>query len=283
MDFELGGVLIQAGFPLDVTLLCVGLIAGYVGLVRKHGELMTPAPGEQAVTRKQAASFTAGVVLFWAVDGWPMQALSEHLFSVHMVQHLLQAFVIPPLLLLGIPRWMGDVLVRGPRVRRVVKRLANPVTAGLVFNLVLLGTHAPPVIALQLESNLFHAFDHLVLIGTGLMMWMSLYSPVPEVAPRLQPLPSMFYLFLMTLLPTIPSAFLVFGDSTLYPAYESVAMPWNISVLDDMQAAGLIMKLGGGFYLWTIIAVKYFRWAGEQERADRARRLAKSGHHPVAP
>ena len=50
-----------------------------------------------------------------------------------------------------------------------------------------------------------------------------------------------------------------------------------------MQSAGLIMKLGGGFYLWTIIAVKYFRWAGEQERADRARRLAKSGHHPVAP
>ena len=70
----------------------------------------------------------------------------------------------------------GSFDQRGPRVRRVVKRLANPVTAGLVFNLVLLGTHAPPVIALQLESNLFHAFDHLLLIGTGLMMWMSLYS-----------------------------------------------------------------------------------------------------------
>jgi putative membrane protein len=277
MDFELGGVTIQAGFPLDVTLLCVGLVAFYAGLVRKHGELMAPQPGERAVTTGQAVSFTSGVALFWLVDGWPMQALSEHLFSVHMVQHLLQAFVIPPLLLLGIPRWMGDVLVRGPRTRRIVRRLGNPIAAGLVFNLVLLGTHAPIAIQWQLESNLFHAFDHLVLIGTGVLMWLSVYSPIPDVVPRLKPLPSMFYLFLMTLLPTIPSAFLVFGDATLYPAYEQVARPWDVGVLDDMQVAGLVMKLGGGFYLWTIIAVKYFRWAGAQERADRARRRERAG------
>ncbi len=186
-----------------------------------------------------------------------------------MVQHLLQAFVIPPLLLLGIPRWMGDVLVRGPRTQRIVRRLAGPVAAGLLFNLVLLGTHAPPVIALQLESNLFHAADHLVLITAGLLMWMSLYSPVPDVAPRLQPLQSMFYLFLMTLLPTIPSAFLVFGEATLYPAYESVIRPWDITVVQDMQVAGLLMKLGGGFFLWIVIAVRYFRWAADQERTDR--------------
>lgn len=276
MAFELGGVTIQAGFPLDVTVLCIGLVAGYVGLVRRHGQLMTPRPGEKSVTTRQATSFTAGVVLFWMVDGWPMQALSEHLFSVHMVQHLLQAFVIPPLLLLGIPRWMGDVLVRGPRVKRIVRRLAGPVTAGLLFNLVLLGTHAPPVIALQLDSNLFHAADHLVLISAGLLMWMSLYSPVPEVAPRLQPLQSMFYLFLMTLLPTIPSAFLVFGEATLYPAYESVIRPWDVTVVQDMQVAGLLMKLGGGFYLWIIIAIRYFRWAADQERTDR--RTARTRH-----
>jgi putative membrane protein len=281
MDFQLGGVTIQAGFPLDVTVLCLGLVAGYVGIVRKHGALMV-GPGERAVTTRQAVSFTSGVALFWLVDGWPMQALSEHLFSVHMLQHMLQGFVIPPLLLLGIPGWMGDVLLRNDRVRAVVKRLSNPFVAGLAFNAVLLATHTPQAIALQLESNLFHAADHLLLIGSGVFMYMNLYSPVPHLVPRLQPLTQMFYLFLMTLLPTIPTAFLVFGTTPLYPAYETVTMPWNVSVLDDMQVGGLIMKLGGGFYLWTIIAVKYFRWAGEQERADRARRLAKAGH-PVSP
>lgn len=273
MDFQLGGVTIQAGFPLDVTLLCVGLVAGYVGLVRRHGQLMAPRAGDRAVTTRQVVFFATGVVLFWAVDGWPMAALSEHLFSVHMVQHVLQAFVIPPLLLLGIPHWMGDVIVRGPRVRRAVRALTHPVFAGLAFNLVLLGTHAPQAIAWQLESNLFHAADHLLVIGTGLLMWSNLYSPVPEVRRPLNELPQMVYLFLMTLLPTIPSAFLVFGESALYPAYAVVSRPWNVGVLDDMQVGGLIMKLGVGFYLWIIIAVKYFRWAAAQERAERATRV----------
>lgn len=272
MDIQLDGVAIQAGFPLDVTVLCLGLVAAYVGLVRRHGRLMAPRADQRAVTPLQATCFTAAVVLFWAVDGWPMQALSEHLFSVHMLQHLLQAFVIPPLLLLGIPSWMGDVLLRNDRVRRVVRRLTGPVVAGLAFNLVLLASHAPQAIALQLESNLFHAADHLVLIGVGVLMWSNIVSPLPAVIRPLKPLQQMFYLFLMTLLPTIPSAFLVFGETSLYPAYVGVARPWGLSVVDDMQIAGLIMKLGAGFYLWIVIAVKYFRWAAAQERADRGGR-----------
>jgi cytochrome c oxidase assembly factor CtaG len=87
--------------------------------------------------------------------------------------------------------------------------------------------------------------------------------------PRLKPLAQMFYLFLMTLLPTIPSAFLVFGETLLYHGVRRGPAPVELSGVDDMQIAGLIMKLGGGFYLWTIIAVKYFRWAAAQERADR--------------
>ena len=282
MGFELGGVTIAAGFPLDVTLLCVGLIAGYVGLVRKHGDHMAPDAGARSVTPRHALSFTGGVVLFWAVDGWPMQALSEYLFSVHMLQHMTQAFVIPPLLLLGIPRWMCDVLFGDPKVRRVVRRLANPVTAGLMFNLVLLGTHAPQAIALQLDNKLFHAADHLLVIVTGLLMWMNLYSPAPDVAPRLRALPQMFYLFLMTLLPTIPSGFLVFSETPLYPAYTTVEVPWDVTVLDDMRVGGLIMKLGVGFYLWIIIAVKYFRWAVDQERTDQAQRLVRAGHRALS-
>ncbi len=36
---------------------------------------------------------------------------------------------------------------------------------------------------------------------------------------------------------------------------------WDVSVIQDQQAAGLFMKLGGGMYLWTIITVLFFRWA----------------------
>ena len=157
--------------------------------------------------------------------------------------------------------------------------MSGPVFAGLAFNIVLLAVHSPQAIDLQLRNDLFHAFDHLLVIGAGLFMWMNIYSPVESVVPRLRPLVQMFYLFLMTLLPTIPSAFLIFGEVPLYPAYVDAIRPWGVTVADDMQVAGLIMKLGGGFYLWIIIAVKYFKWAGQEEREQRDRRRAR--HNPT--
>jgi putative membrane protein len=272
VNFELGGVHVQGGFPMDVTLLAVGLLAGYWGLIRRHGTLMAPNAGSQPVTTKQVVFFSSGVALFWLMDGWPIQPLTEHLISAHMLQHLVQAYLIPPLLLLGIPGWMGDVLLRGPRVRAVVRRLGHPVVAFMLFNAWLLATHTPQLIDLQSRSDLFHALDHLLLIGTGLLVWANLWSPVPSVIKPLPELGQMFYLFLLTLLPTIPSAFLVFGETLLYPVYADALRPWGIPVLDDMQWAGLIMKLGGGFYLWGIITVKYFRWTADQERKERAER-----------
>ncbi|MBY5161801.1 cytochrome c oxidase assembly protein [Salsipaludibacter albus] len=272
MDFTLGGVDVQAGFPLDVTLLSIGVLAAWWGLIRRHGPTMT-RPGQPAVTGRQAAFFVAGVATFWLSDGWPLAALSEHLFSFHMLQHVLQAFVIPPLLLLGLPEWMGDVLLRNDRVRAAVRWLTRPLVAGVLFNLVFLVTHLPAVVAFQLDSEVFHAADHLVLIGSALLMWTPVFSPFPAVLPRMQPLSQMLYLFMMTLLPTIPSAFLLFGDVPLYPVYNAVSQPWDIGLITDMRIGGLIMKLGGGFLLWGIIAVKFFRWAADDERRDRQARI----------
>jgi hypothetical protein len=35
-----------------------------------------------------------------------------------------------------------------------------------------------------------------------------------------------------------------------------------------MQIAGLIMKIVGSFYLWTIIGVIFFRWYAAEERTS---------------
>ncbi len=227
--------------------------------------------------------WVAGVVVFWISDGWPVAALSEHLFSFHMTQHLLQAFVIPPLLLMGLPEWMGDVLLRNDRFRATVKWLAQPLVAGVLFNIVFIVTHLPAVVSAQLSNELFHAADHLVLIAAATLMWANVMSPFPTIIRQLQPLPGMMFLFMMTLLPTIPSAFLIFGDSALYPVYATATRPWGISLLDDMRVGGVIMKIVGGFYLWGVIAVKYFRWAGANERAEQDARRARASANSVSP
>ena len=47
---------------------------------------------------------------------------------------------------------------------------------------------------------------------------------------------------------------------------------WGIDVIQDQQAAGLIMKLGGGFYLWAIITALFFKWSARHMAAERRHR-----------
>jgi len=95
-------------------------------------------------------------------------------------------------------------------------------------------------------------------------------SPLPEI-PRLQPVLRMLYLFAWSVVPTIPASFLTFGTSPIYKFYEHVPHLYGLSTLQDQQAAGLIMKIGAGLLLWLIIAVVFFRWASEEERANTPR------------
>jgi len=263
----------QMEMHLDVALLCVALLVAYFALIRRYGMVLHPHPHDPPVRTKQVVAFVAGVLAFWLADGWPLHDLAErYWYSAHMVQHLLQAFVVPPLLLLGIPRWMGELLLKPTWLLKAVRGLARPLMAALMFNGVLLWIHWPAVVGLMLRSEVFHAFGHFLLLGAAFFMWMNVVSPVPHLVKPLQPLAQMFYLFLMTLIPTIPSSFLTFGTTLLYPEYGDFPRLAGLSAIDDMQIAGLLMKVGGGFLLWGIITTMYFKWAAAQERAERAGR-----------
>lgn len=267
----LGQTQIELHLHLEVYVLCIGLLVAYFETIRRFGPLMVPQPGKRAVATKQKVAFVVGVAALWLASGSPLHDLAEeYLYSAHMVQHLLQAFVIPPLLLLGIPRWMGEMILRPVWLRRAVQGLSKPLIAGLLFNAVFAFIHWPAVVDTMVTSEFWHASSHILLIAASLGMWMVIVSPVPEIVPRLSPVAQMAFLFLMTLLPTIPSSFLTFGETPLYTIYETFPRVWEgFSALDDMRVAGLIMKTGGGFYLWGIIAVMFFRWAGDEERNNR--------------
>jgi putative membrane protein len=93
--------------------------------------------------------------------------------------------------------------------------------------------------------------------------------------PRLQPLARMLFLFLQSVVPTVPASFLTFGDRPLYKFYETVPRLWGLSALDDMRFAGLIMKVLVGFSLWITITVVFFRWYNAEETRPPARRVSR--------
>src|SRR5712691_71175 len=65
-------------------------------------------------------SFFAGLALLLGSLTGPLHDLSDYyLFSAHMVQHLLLAFAMPPLLLYGTPGWMLRPSIGHPALLRV--------------------------------------------------------------------------------------------------------------------------------------------------------------------
>jgi putative membrane protein len=251
-----------------VWLLIGMLVAGYATAVVRIGPRVTRA-GEAAVTTFQAMCFGAGALALLVASDWPIHDLGErYLFSVHMVQHLVYSLVAAPLLLLGTPTWLARKLLAPPALLRTVRALCRFIPATIIFNLVVIVTHVPVVVNVALHHALVHFALHALILVSSLIVWMPLVSPLPEV-PRLHPLGRMGFLFLQSIVPTVPASFLTFGDTPLYHFYETVPRLWNISALDDMQYAGLIMKIGAGTVLWIVIAIVFFRWYADEEGSQR--------------
>jgi putative membrane protein len=88
-------------------------------------------------------------------------------------------------------------------------------------------------------------------------MWMPVVGPFPEL--QMTPIGKAIYLFIQSLIPTIPAAWLTFATGSVYKVYDQPVRVWGVSVIGDQQMAGAIMKTGGGVFLWTIIVFLFFK------------------------
>lgn len=247
----------------DVWLLVAFLAGAYEWAARTVGPRMVH-PIERPVTRSQRTFFYLGLASLWLATDWPIHDIGEQaLFSAHMIEHMLIAFVAPPLLLLGTPDWMLRRLL-GPLVG-VARFVTRPLIALVLFNAVIALIHVPFVVDAMLSSAAFHFGAHALVLGAALCMWSPVVNPMIEL-PKLSYPQRMLYLFLQSLVPTVPASYLTFGETVLYRFYEGVPRLWGISAIADQQIAGLIMKLGGGLLLWSVIAYYFFRWSSLEER-----------------
>jgi len=245
----------------EVWLLVLAVI--FFGFWAKRiGPKVLPA-GTPIATTPQKICFVVAVLLLYLAADWPVHDIAEeHLYFVHMIQHVVITLIVPPLFLLALPSWLARLIIlEGGYGSKIIRRLSHPITAALIFNGLSALTHWTSVVQWSYESGIFHYFVHLTLFISGLLMWMPVVSPLKEL--RISPPAQMLYLFLISVIPTIPSAWLTFAEGTVYKHYDDGFEMWGISVVTDQQAAGAIMKIIGGFYLWGIILVKFFRYTSK--------------------
>ncbi|MET0727746.1 MAG: cytochrome c oxidase assembly protein [Acidimicrobiales bacterium] len=269
-----GGTDFWRWVPHPEVWLLVGAVTGlYVYAARVIGPKAVP-PGTPAVTRTQKRCFVLGIILLWASVDWPVHDIGEqYLYLVHMAQHTVLTFLMPPLLLMATPEWLARLVLGSGRADRAVHLLARAVPAALVFNALALLSHWQVVVNTASENGLFHYGMHTAIVTSAFLLWMPVCGPLPEL--RITQPAQMLYLFITSIVPTVPGAWLVFAEGAVYSAYDIPERMFDISVTTDQQVAGAIMKLGAGGFLWIVITYIFFTWASTQQRIDREEAAAR--------
>jgi putative membrane protein len=228
--------------------------------------------GAPAVTRRQGWMFASAVAMLWLASDWPIHDISEeYLYSVHMFQHMALSYFLPLLAVLATPVWLFRAVLGSPRVGRVIRWFAKPVVAGFVFNIVVIVTHIPAMVNQSVNNPLLHYSLHVALVTSSLLMWIPVAAP--DLSMRIGYGGRMVYLFLMSVIPTVPAAWLTFAEGAVDKHYDIAVRVWGLSVTTDQQIAGAIMKTGGSIFLWSIIVFLWFkRFMGGYGRQQSYRR-----------
>jgi putative membrane protein len=269
-----------------VWLFVLALVACYAAIRRR-----ALANGADAQTlSRRLPCFAAGAVLLWIALDWPIGALGAgYLAWIHMVQFLLIAMAVPPLVLLGMPReaFPGrPSSVRGsaessgvrspsptasareedpPRGSRATRFLDHPLFALLAFNAVVVATHLPVVTDTLMASQWGSFLVDILWLGAGLLYWWPVVGPTSP-RPGFTPLLRMGYLFASMIFMTAPGAMITFSEFPVYGIYELAPRIGGFAALDDQRIAGLLMKVGGGAITWTAISIIFYRWQRDEKR-----------------
>ena len=247
----------------DVLVILGSLFVAY--LLAWRTRIREVPAVEDIGRRKKIVQFSIGMAILLLAAAWPIHDLAEGaLFSVHMFQHMLITLVAPAFMLAGTPEWMARQLFSSKPIMAALRVLTKPLVAFILFNALLLASHWPGWVAATVGSQWLHFGAHVLLFGSAVLMWWPIFSPLPEFGPISPPM-QMVYLFLMSLAPTIPASFLTFGEKPMYAVYASFPRILPISVIEDQRIAGLLMKLGGGFILWGVIAYIFFKWYADEQ------------------
>lgn len=246
----------------SVVVGCVGLLIAYAAAARFKFS-------------KAAPWYVAGVLVLMLSLVSPLDALSDnYLFSVHMVQHMVLILVIPPCLLLGIPREMAQKAMRYRWVQRAEAVLSKPALAWSAGIGTMWLWHWPPLYNAAVASEHVHIVEHLSFLVGATIFWWPVISPIEEL--RLKPLLAVAYTFAACTAHSVLGIILTFAPLGHYPAYMTSADPygilpiirgqWGITPSVDQQWGGLLMWVPACLVFLAFILVTLSRWYRTPER-----------------
>lgn len=239
--------------------------------------------GAEPVSTKQKCYFLFGLVTWYAAEGTPIAYYGHHyLFSIHMLQQSLLYLIMPPLLLLGIPGWLLQAMVKGPNMERFFRWLTNPIAAIFTFNFIFSMYHVPIVMDYLMEHTLLLTGYKAVFLLSAFLMWFPVFTPLPQF-DQMSDLKKMAYIFVNGLLLTPACALIIFANEPMYAMYKAVPESMlMLPMVDDQQLGGVIMKIVQEIVYGFALAYIFFRWFRRERKQDEDEELASDAlyHSP---
>ncbi len=253
-------------------VLVIDLAVLYVVGARRT---FTPARKRSAQRVRTACFFASLLVLAIALAS-PIERISEQLFWVHMIQHVLLIVVAAPLFVLSAPwirlwrclpldtrRWLARGAAHGQRtapLRALARTVGRPVPSFVAFSVVLLGWHVPALFDATLRSTTLHAFEHTLFFLTAVLFWKQVIPSSP-LRIRLSSPERVIYLIGGMIVSWALAVALAAAPNPLYSYYAHLgSRPGGISALADQQLAAGVMWVPGSITFLIVLFVYIHRW-----------------------
>lgn len=209
----------------------------------------------------------SALILLWLTLDWPAGPLGAgYLASVHAVQFVMLAMVIPALWLFAVRNRSLDA-TGNKRLPPFMRILNRPLMAAIAFTLIMTATHLPLIVdALMASQAGSFALDALWL-ASGFVFWNPVLGNHASVKPFPVPM-QMLYLFFGTQIHLLIAMWLLTADFPVYATYELAPRITSLSALQDQQVAGGVMLLVGAPLILAVISVLFFRWINVEDAED---------------
>jgi putative membrane protein len=218
-----------------------------------RGLRRTPVADRPSFAR--TTCFLLGMAATYAVLLSRFEYLTQHMFFLNRVQHLVLHHLAPFLIAWS---WPGAVIARGmppavrrccgtAPVRRVLRWLQRPLLAGLLFEGLLILWLVPPVTFRAMLDWRLYAVMNASMLVDGLLFWCLVLDPRPS-----PPAPTGFFarlsLAFVIIFPQIGAGTIIASaQHDLYPSFALCGRVFPaIGPLLDQQIGGLILWVPAG-------------------------------------
>ena len=255
-------------FSPTVLVVCAS-----AGLLYLRGLRLGPRPG---LSGWRTTAFLLGLTLIYGVLQTRFDYLSQHMFFIHRLQHLVLHHLGPFLialaapgetLLRGMPARMRDRLVipvlRHPLMRGSYRAIQHPVVAPLLFvGLIYLWLIPSVHFYAMLNVPLYNLMNWGMAVD-GLLFWQLMLMPNRQPGSGLATLrhsTRILILFLIMGPQILIGAYIAFSRHDLYAVYAICGRIWPVPAQVDQQLGGLITWIPAAMMSVVGILVVLHRW-----------------------